>query len=1245
MSNLATIVNNILADSGIDDINVVVTTGSYANPAWITSLAWTKITGAPANIVTGTGTANEITYWTGTSTIGSLSTATYPSLTELSYVKGVTSAIQTQLNGKLSLSGGTMTGVIGLPNGAIGIQVGDDATIADRNVANTMYVAGVQNTDRGYINFSESAGNQLGAINGGDLTWRGVPIITTSNVSGTVNYIPKFTAANTIGNSIVQDNGRVITITSTDGTGARTTLNDVLTITQLNPNAPYSGFGTGILFRGNTYVGNYVWGRIGMQLTDFSEQTTGENMIFQVAPADNSDTLVTALTLAYNSVATFSGSVGVGVTPTQTLDVNGNGKFRGQDFYLGSSVTADNVIYIYSKNGAESQIRTNAGVSASYNGMMIASNYNQANSLPSWSLDLGGALNSTSNVNTYTLGYRPFGGAWSSLMIVNATGAATFSGSITTTNGNIYLGSTSARIGTDGVSSIDFNYNTGGTPVLNWYGGTTSTKFIVTSAGAATFSSSVTSTGLTVNGAEIYMAPANYASGGFTRLLGRNSSTGRIEGMSAADVQAFIGLSSYISGSGTTNYVPKFTSSSAIGNSVIIDNGSDVTVGSVLRVNAYGNVAGGTIRMGVVNDSTAKWAYLVSTQYNSSTNPSGFSVIGAYSTATANQIVIGGSIYEANPATEIQFWTHTATTHATGGTKRMQIDTNGIATFYYGSIFNAPVSINGGSVPSDRWFEVTGTTSGKVFGAVFNPTFTYTGANIYGIYVGNNFGSGTITNSYNLYIEGTSVGSATITNRYGLYQAGGSDRNYFAGSLGVGTTTYDTKFNVYDLDGSGARTTPFDVVTITADNNSNPYDGFGAGLLFKNRIYSGGPSAGGIRDGARIRTSINTNSSVNYGTDLVFDATATGDGGLNEILRLSFNGVSTFTSSLRTNGVFSWNSGVGSLSYNTGVVTMETNSATRIELKTNGTTALTLQTNQNGRFANSLGIGRDPSHALDASGSIRGSDRLYWNGQSQLVYILNYDQIPNADTTTVADSTATNGFALRKSGGSSTFFFGNYTSFPPGNYTAYFRLKVASNASGSYLGQLDVVGANCIGFAISVLPNMFDASNTWQYIKLPFTITGGGYIEWRFVSWTGVTDTFFDHVMIYQEGGEGRVYTRNAYSVYVNQNTLGMQLNTSGALTVTSSVTATSFFESSDFRLKSEIQDLDIDVSHIAAKSYLKNGIQEIGYIAQDVESILPSAISKRDDGYLDLSYRQVHTAKIAYLEEKIIQLEKQIKK
>lgn len=52
--------------------------------------------------VSGTGTTNELSYFTAASTIGSLTTATYPSLTELSYVKGVTSDIQTQINSKVT---------------------------------------------------------------------------------------------------------------------------------------------------------------------------------------------------------------------------------------------------------------------------------------------------------------------------------------------------------------------------------------------------------------------------------------------------------------------------------------------------------------------------------------------------------------------------------------------------------------------------------------------------------------------------------------------------------------------------------------------------------------------------------------------------------------------------------------------------------------------------------------------------------------------------------------------------------------------------------------------------------------------------------------------------------------------------------------------------------------------------------------------------------------------------------------
>lgn len=47
-------------------------------------------------------TASTIASFDGSKNLASLSTATYPSLTELSYVKGLTSSLQTQLDDKAS---------------------------------------------------------------------------------------------------------------------------------------------------------------------------------------------------------------------------------------------------------------------------------------------------------------------------------------------------------------------------------------------------------------------------------------------------------------------------------------------------------------------------------------------------------------------------------------------------------------------------------------------------------------------------------------------------------------------------------------------------------------------------------------------------------------------------------------------------------------------------------------------------------------------------------------------------------------------------------------------------------------------------------------------------------------------------------------------------------------------------------------------------------------------------------------
>ena len=105
--------------------------------------------------VTGTGNPNEIAYFTGASSIGSLAVATYPSLTELSYLKGTTSSIQTQFTGtvKTDQTVGQTIGATGarltklwatditVTNAITGSVTGNAGTVTNgvyTNIANSM---------------------------------------------------------------------------------------------------------------------------------------------------------------------------------------------------------------------------------------------------------------------------------------------------------------------------------------------------------------------------------------------------------------------------------------------------------------------------------------------------------------------------------------------------------------------------------------------------------------------------------------------------------------------------------------------------------------------------------------------------------------------------------------------------------------------------------------------------------------------------------------------------------------------------------------------------------------------------------------------------------------------------------------------------------------------------------------------------------------------------------------------------
>ena len=141
---------------------------------------------ALTNPVTGTGTNNEIAYFNTTgSTIGSLSTATYPSLTELSYVKGVTSAIQTQINSK-----------------GYAINLGAQST--NINASTTYYFGVPQLTVTGTTAIRRVYIPQTGTIIGGQIYARATSATSTQTwtLSIRLNNTTNTTFASTANNSL-----------------------------------------------------------------------------------------------------------------------------------------------------------------------------------------------------------------------------------------------------------------------------------------------------------------------------------------------------------------------------------------------------------------------------------------------------------------------------------------------------------------------------------------------------------------------------------------------------------------------------------------------------------------------------------------------------------------------------------------------------------------------------------------------------------------------------------------------------------------------------------------------------------------------------------------------------------------------------------------------------------------------------------------------------------------------------------
>ena len=167
-----------------------------------------------------------------------------------------------------------------------------------------------------------------------------------------------------------------------------------------------------------------------------------------------------------------------------------------------------------------------------------------------------------------------------------------------------------------------------------------------------------------------------------------------------------------------------------------------------VQVYGPGNTTGGNLKLGGHGaNGVDRWSLLTGTHYNDSSQHKGVMLIGSFSNSTSNVVAIGGNVYEANPATQIEFWTHTATTHSQGGSRQVVINNTNVDIINNGLYMASTLLVD----TNRNISAATGAFSGKV--AVM---------------------SSSVHGSYDLYNNGTTYlnGSTTVDDNLYTLTAG-----------------------------------------------------------------------------------------------------------------------------------------------------------------------------------------------------------------------------------------------------------------------------------------------------------------------------------------------------------------------------------------------------------------------------------------------------------------------------------------
>jgi len=153
------------------------------------------------------------------------------------------------------------------------------------------------------------------------------------------------------------------------------------------------------------------------------------------------------------------------------------------------------------------------------------------------------------------------------------------------------------------------------------------------------------------------------------------------------------------------------------------------------------------------------------------------------------------------------------------------------------------LSIDGGTT-SSATANITGTTGGLSVGINNRGTGTLSQTAAITITALANGGGGSVTNAFGIYLDAQKA-NVNVTNAYGLYQVGASDKNFFAGSVGILTNNPSSALSVgasnqFQVNSTGAIVASTGVATSGAITNSAAGAASAPANILSGAIYTGG---------------------------------------------------------------------------------------------------------------------------------------------------------------------------------------------------------------------------------------------------------------------------------------------------------------------------------------------------------------------------------------------------------------------